>query len=387
MQATGQSWLVLDLTNSPFKLGLISTLQWTPVIFLTLFAGVVADRLPKRRILIATQSTLSLLAFVLAFLTLTGRVQYWHVLVIGTVTGIVQAFDMPTRQAFVVEMASKEDLLNAIALNSSIFNLARVVGPALAGVVIKLTGTGWAFFFNGVSFFAVIAAFIVMDVPDRVRPRGKNAIAEIRTGLRYIGRTPTVLGVMILLGVISTFALNFNILVPTLARIVLGGDSSQYGFLMSVMGAGALLGSVLLATFGGRGPQVRAMLLGSALLGVAEVSLFFLHGWTASAIALFFAGAAMVAFTASANTTVQVSVPDELRGRVMSVYSLVFAGVTPIGSFITGSLAQKVGTAETFGISGGIALATVVVMRAVGLLVEPRVPIPGAPPASVSRRR
>lgn len=380
MQITGQAWLVLTLTNSPFKLGLVSTLQWLPALFLTLYAGVTADRLAKRKILIVTQSTLALMAFVLAFLTLTGRVQYWHILIIATIVGTAQAFDMPTRQAFVVEMASKEDLLNAIALNSSIFNLARVAGPALAGIVIKAFGTGWAFFLNGVSFFGVIYSFFAMSLPDRVRPRERSALGEIRTGLGYVGRTPAVLGVIVLLGLISTFSLNFQVLVPLLARNVLHGDSRQFGFLMSAMGAGALLGSVLLATFGGRGPQMKLILAGATVLGLGQVVLLAVRGWTLSAIALFVCGAAMVTFSASSNTTIQVSVPDELRGRVMGVYSLVFGGVTPIGAFITGTLAQHLGARVTFAVAGAIALLTTAVMSASGKLRAPSPVVPAAPP-------
>jgi len=372
MQTTGQSWLVLQLTNSPFKLSLVSTVQWTPVLFLTLYAGVVADRLPKRRILVVTQAALAFLAFVLGLLTLTGRVRYWHVLVTATLSGIVQAFDMPTRQAFVVEMTSREDLLNAIALNSSIFNLARVVGPSLAGLVIKLTGTGWAFVFNGLSFLPVVWAFAVMDVPDRVRPKQRGAWEEVRTGLAYIRSTRIVLGTMVLLGVISTVALNFNILIPTLAKMVLHGDSSQFGFLLSAMGAGALFGSTLLATFGGRGPQLKTIIGGAVLLGVSEASLAFVRGFYPSAVILFISGAAMVTFTASSNTTIQVTAPDELRGRVMSVYALVFAGVTPIGAFLTGILAEGFGTSATFGIAGGVAALTTLVMVVFRQLPSPR---------------
>ncbi len=371
MQITGQSWLVLTLTNSPLKLGIVSTLQWTPVLLLSLFAGVLADRLPKRKILIVTQSSLAFLALALGFLTLTGRVQYWHVLITATLVGAVQAFDMPTRQAFVVEMTSKEDLLNAIALNSSIFNLARVIGPSLAGLVIEYTGIGWAFIINGVSFFGVIYAFATMRIPDRVRPRTRSAVTDIRAGLSYIGRTPSVLGIMVLLGIISTFALNFNVLVPTLTRIVLHGQASQYGFLTSAMGVGALLGSVILATFGGRGPQMRSLLAGAIVLGLGEFSLLFAKGWTLSAVALFVCGAAMVTFSASANTTIQVSVPDELRGRVMSVHALVFGGTTPIGAFITGLLAQNLGTSIAFGLAGGIAVLTALVMHLTGRLPAP----------------
>lgn len=371
MQSTGQQWLVLTLTNSPLKLGLVASAQWTPVLFLALFAGVVADRLPKRKILIVTQSLLAVLALALGALTVTGRVQYWHVLVAATLTGCVQAFDMPTRQAFVVEMTSRDDLLNAIALNSTIFNLARIVGPSLAGLVIEATGTGWAFILNGLSFLPVVLAFAAMKVPDRVRPHSRSALDEIRTGLDYVRRTPTIMGILTLLGIISIFALNFNVLVPTLVRITLGGGASQYGFLLSVMGTGALLGSIVLATMGGSGPRMQAVVGGAMLLGAGELALFATSGWAASAAALFVCGAAMVTFSASANTTIQVTAPDELRGRVMSVHSLVFTGVTPVGAFIAGTLAQYLGARATFGIVGGIALVTTVTMRLAKLLPAP----------------
>jgi MFS family permease len=378
MQMTGQAWLVLTLTDSPFKLGLVSALQWTPVLLLSLFAGVVADRYPKRRILVITQSGLCVMAFVLAALTLSGKVQYWHVLITATCVGTLQAFDMPTRQSFVVEMAGRDDLLNAIALNSTIFNLARVIGPALAGLVVKEVGIGWAFALNGLSFFAVIYALRAMDVPDLVRPREGSAVSHIVDGLRYIGRTPLVLGIMILLAVISIFALNFQVLVPTLARNALHGDSGQYGLLMSCMGVGALLGSVCLATFGGRGPQTKAILAGAVLLGLGEMALLFARGWAFAGLSLFVCGAAMVTFSASANTTIQWSVPDELRGRVMSVHALVFGGTTPFGAFIAGTLAQRLGASATFGIIGGVAVLSAV---AVGLsrLLAPVVARPPAP--------
>jgi len=378
MQMTGQAWLVLTLTESPLKLGLVSALQWTPVLLLSLFAGVVADRYPKRRILIITQTGLCCMAFVLAALCLTGKVQYWHVLITATCVGTLQAFDMPTRQSFVVEMAGRDDLLNAIALNSTIFNLARIIGPALAGLVVKEVGIGWAFALNGLSFLAVIYALRAMDLPDRVRPREGSAVSHILDGLRYIRRTPLVLGIMILLAVISLFALNFQVLVPTLARNVLHGDSSQYGLLMSCMGAGALLGSVGLATFGGRGLQTRAILAGAVCLGLGEIALFFVKGWGLSGLALFVCGAAMATFSASSNTIIQWSVPDELRGRVMSVHSLVFGGTTPFGAFISGTLAQRLGASVTFGIIGGVAVLSAAVMW-LSRLLAPRTVQPSGP--------
>jgi len=368
MQVTGQAWLVLTMTGSAFRLGVISTVQWTPVLLLSLYAGVVADRFPKRRILIVTQSGMCLLALTVAWLTLSGRVEYWHLLVAAALVGTLQAFDFPTRQAFTVEMVGRDDLLNAIALNSSIFNLARVVGPAAAGLVIETFGIGWAFLLNGVSYFGVLYVLAVMRVPDRIRAREDKAIAEIRAGLGYIGRTRVVLGLMVLIALVSVFALNFNVLVPLLVRNVLGGEAREYGFMMSAMGVGALTGSLSLATFGAKGRETRLALAGVLVLGLSQLGLAVITGWTLSAAALFVCGAAMVTFATSSNTAIQLTVPDELRGRVMSVHSLVFIGVTPLGAFITGSLAEYLGSSVTFGVAGAIAILTGLGIRASGLL-------------------
>jgi MFS family permease len=357
MQMTAQAWLVLTLTGSALKLGLVSALQFTPVLLLTLYAGVLADRFPKRKILLLTQVSLALFAFALAFLTLSGQVRFWHVACLAALSGTARAFDAPARQSFFVEMTGKEDLLNAVALNSTIFNLARVVGPALAGVTIKALGTGWAFLINGLSFFAVIYALWVMTVPDRARRAGgRSALGEIREGLAYIRGTPAVLGVIVLLGAISTLALNLNVLVPLLAREVLELDSSGYGFLMSALGAGALLGSVGLATYGTEGRQARLIVAGAVLLGTGEVALGLVGSPVLAAVVLFGCGAAMVTYLASSNTSVQTAVPDELRGRVMSVYFLVFGGVTPLGAFLTGALAERLGTPAAFGVVGSLSV-------------------------------
>jgi MFS family permease len=384
MQMTGQQWLVLELTNDAGKLGLVSALQWLPVLVLSLFAGVIIDRLPKRRILIVTQSCLAAMAFVLAALTLTGRIHYWHILITASLIGTVQSFDMPTRQSFVVEMTGKEDLLNAIALNSSIFNLARFLGPALAGLVVTSFGTGWAFLLNGVSFFGVIYAFTVMKVPEQPRSKQKrDTLGEMQAGLKYIKNTPSILGLMTLLAVISIFALNFNILTPVLVRSVLHGDAGHYGLLMSCLGLGALAGSVSLATFGGRGPQMNAIRIGAIVLGLGEIALFFARGWTSAAILLFVSGLAMVTFSASSNTTIQVTVPDALRGRVMSVHALVFGGFTWFGALLAGFLAKTVGASASFAIIGSIAVITTLVMWATGRLPALRTALPATdPPAS-----
>jgi predicted MFS family arabinose efflux permease len=370
MQMTAQSWLVLILTDSPFKLGLVGTLQFAPLLVFTLYGGVLADRLPKRRILLATQSCLALFALVLAFLTLSGRVQFWHVALLAALVGTVRSFDAPARQAFFVEMVGREDLLNAIALNSTIFNLARVAGPALGGLVIKAVGTGWAFLANGLSFLAVIAALAAMTTPDRARPGRRGVGGEMREGLAYIARTPAVLGIIILLGLVSTFALNWNVLVPTFARAALGLDAGGYGLLMSSMGVGALTGSVALATFGGRGPRARPLLAGALSLGIGLAVLCLVRGPALAAAVLFCCGAAQVTYLASSNTTVQSLVPDDLRGRVMAAYFLVFGGVAPLGAFLSGSLAEHYGAPVTFGVMGCLTVAAVLAVSAGGRLAE-----------------
>jgi len=371
MQMTAQSWLVLTLTESPFKLGLVGSLHFAPMIVFTLYAGVLADRLPKRRIIIATQSSMAVCALVLAALTLSGHVRYWHVLVLAALVGTARAFDTPARQAFFVEMVGREDLLNAIALNSSVFNLARVIGPALAGLVIKMLGTGWAFLGNGLSYFAVIAALAAMDIPDRVRPGRTGAAKDIAVGLGYVRRTPSVLGIIALLGVVGVFTLNLNVLVPLLARHVLGLDSSGYGFLMASMGVGALTGAIALATYGGRGPQVRLLVAGAVMLGVGETILGLIGGFASAAVVLFACGLSLVIYLASSNTTVQAVVPDELRGRVMSVYFLVLGGTAPLGAFISGTMAEHLGVPTTLWALGGITVAATVVMAFVGVLPAP----------------
>ncbi|MHB0885892.1 MAG: MFS transporter [Bacillota bacterium] len=358
MQTTGQAWLVLILTDSPFLLGLIGALQFAPVLIFGLVAGVVADRVPKRTMLIVTQTSLMILAFVLAALTLSGHVRYWHIAILAALLGITNAFDGPTRQAFVVEMVGKEDLMNAIALNSSVFNVARIVGPAVSGFVTKVYGPGWAFFINGVSFLAVIAALFAMrvDLPKRFEAVHRSVAADVREGLGYIGRTPQVLTVILLLGLISTFALNFNVFVPLLAKNVLHGDAGLYGYLMSAMGLGALIGAVGLAFISGRGPQRQLLVGGAVLLCVAEIGAAFIRHSGLAAVVLAIAGLATIVFTATSNTTVQVTVPDRLRGRVMSVYFMVFAGVSPFGALFAGTLAEKYGTPTAMFVGGLTAL-------------------------------
>lgn len=350
MQSVGQGWLVLELTNSPFRLGLVSALQFTPVLLLSLVAGAIVDRLPRRRVLLVTQTTLMAAAFLLGVLTLTGLVRYWHVLVLAVVFGLANAFDVPARQSMIAELVPREDLMNAIALNSAAFNTARVVGPAAAGLLVGSLGTAAAFLCNGVSFLAVIAALLTLQVPPRVRPEpNRNLVGEIRAGLGYIRRTPIVLVTIALTGLISIFSLNFNVFVPTLARTVLGQEATGYGFLMSAVGLGAVAAALSLAARSKQGPTLRLAITGAVSLGAMELLLgatsFYppeMRYYLAAGL-LIATGFSMITFSATAQSLVQSTVPDELRGRVMSAYQLVFGGFTPFGAMFAGTFSDLFG--------------------------------------------
>ncbi len=369
MQNVGQAWLVLQLTNSAFFLGLVSAVQFTPVLLFSLPAGVVADRLPKRTLLLFTQTVLMLQALVLGLLVKSNVVQYWHVLALAILLGMVNTLDVPARQAFVFELVGREDLMNAIALNSSAFNAARIVGPAVAGILMGTWGVGTAFLLNAASFLPVIAGLALIRLEGRRRGQESNRTPAMRLdvhgghlwegiqeGLSYIRKTPAISMALLLLGALSIFAMNFNILVPLFARNVLHQGATGYGFLMSAMGIGALTGALSLAFLSHRGPQ-RLLLFGGALgLSFFQMLLAPVRFYPLALVVMFTIGWSMITFVATVNTTVQANVPDELRGRVMSVYSLLLGGLTPFGSLFAGSVAHALGPPATLVIGGGIGL-------------------------------
>jgi len=363
MQAVAQSWLVLELTNSPFKLGIIGTLQFAPVLVLSFFAGAMADRLPKRRLLIATQSIMCVQALVLAALVHRGHVQYWHVAVMATVYGIANTVDMPTRQAFIAEMVGRESLRSAIALNSAMFNGARVVGPALAGLVIARWGTALAFFFNGLSFVAVIVALAALRAEGRPHAAsGRSLGQEIGEGLQYALRTPRIALVMTLVMAVSAFFFNYNTLVPLLARDVLHQDAHGFGLLMTAVGLGAVVGAIVLASLGTERPPTQVLVTAALTLGLATMLMASVGRFGVAVALLLVMGFCGMLFMTGANTTVQLSVPDNLRGRVMSLHTLMFAGMTPFGAFLVGSVVEAFGPRAGFfitGAGGTVAVAAV----------------------------
>jgi MFS family permease len=361
MQRVAQSWLVLEITNSPFKLGLVSALQSAPMLCLAFVAGAIADRLPKRRVLIGTQTALMAQAFVLAVLVWSGYARYWHVALLATCYGLANTLDMPTRQSFVVEMASKEDLPSAIALNSTMVSGARMVGPAVAGLLVDRYGVASAFALNGLSFVAVILALAAMRADGLPGPaQGTTVREDILAGLRYAARTPLVALTLGLLSIVGLFVINHNVLVPLLARDVLHEGAHGFGLLMAAVGTGAIVGALAVAAWGRSRPPL-ALLLGTAgaaaglTILLAEVRNF----WPAMLV-LTLVGLSQIVFLASCNTTLQLVVPDRMRGRIMSLYAFVWVGVTPLGSLFVGTIADWFGVAAAYAMGGGVALACIV---------------------------
>jgi len=363
MQSVGQAWVVLELTGSPFKLGVISALQFGPMLFLSLLAGALADRVRKRRLLLLTQGALMLQALALAALDWTGHIQFWHVAVLAAVYGVANTLDLPARQSFVGELVGKGDLMNAIALNATVFNGARVVGPAVAGLLIARYGVAPAFLLNGLSFLGVLVALVAIRNEGAPRPRAAATLSqEILQGVRYAAGTPLIGLILALLLVVSLFVLNFNVLVPLVARDVLHEGARGFGLLMASLGLGAVAGALALAAMTRTRPPLAlivaaALVTAGGLLGLSAVR----HFWVAAA-ALAVMGFAQIFFMASCNTTVQVTAPDHLRGRVMSLYAMVFVGVHPFGALLAGGMAEKWGVGAACLWGGGTGLCLVLAL-------------------------
>jgi MFS family permease len=389
MQSVALPWLVLDLGGSPFQLGLVIALMFGPSMVIAPLGGVLADRLDKRRTLIVVNSVAMLEAAILFVLSLSGVVEIWHIYLLALLVGFVNAIEMPVRQAFVAELVPRDDLVNAIALSSTSFNLSRVVGPAVAGVTIAAFGIPVNFGINALSYVSVITGMLLIRSdqlyreprPDRF-PSVRRSLAE---GLRYARTTPTVLWPLVLLGGLSALAMNFQTLLPIFTQTALGLDSGGYGALFATMGAGSLLGSLALAFSSNQRPLVRLIIGG----GAAFLALAFTLGFVREPMLAFplvaGIGLASMLMVNTINVTVQNSVPDALRGRVMSLYVTVFAGSAPIGGIFAGSMAEAFGA--PFAFSLGAALATGVLALAAWKLRGVRMPRLGTGPMPATADR
>ncbi len=375
MQMVAQSWLVYRLTGSALLLGTVGFAGQIPVFLLAAAGGTVADRHNRHRVVIAAQASAMLLALVLAGLTLTGRVQVWQIVLLAALLGVVNAFDIPARQAFLVEMVGKEDLMNAIALNSSMFNGARVVGPAVAGLLVASIGEGWCFFANGISYLAVIAGLLLMKLaPQRVADRSASPLDHIAEGFRFAWHTEPIRALLLLIGLVSVVGMPYTVLMPIFADQILHGGPRGLGLLMGATGVGALAGALVLAARAGLTGLGRWVVLSSAGFGASLILFSFSRWFWLSFVLLLPAGFAMMLEMAVSNTLIQAMVPDHLRGRVMAVYSMMFMGMAPMGALGAGVVAQKLGAPWTVAIGGAVCLvgAGIFARRLPGLRTQAR---------------
>jgi MFS family permease len=352
MQSVAQSWLVYRLTGSALLLGSVGFASQVPVFLFAPLGGIAADRFNRRHIVIATQTAAMLLAAILAALTLFHKVQVWHVFVLASLLGIVNAFDIPGRQSFLVDMVGREDLMNAIALNSSMFNGARVIGPAIAGILVARIGEGWCFFANAVSYIAVIIGLLLMRVITPLRAAMASPLEHMMEGFRFVNQTAPIRALLLLLGLVSLVGMPYVVLMPIFADQILHGGARGLGILMGATGVGALLGALTLAFRQGVKGLGRWVAWCCAGFGASLVIFALSRTFWVSVILLLPVGYCMMLQMACSNTLIQVMVPDALRGRVMAVYSMMFMGMAPIGALFGGALAERLGAPHTVAIGG-----------------------------------
>ncbi|PYO19430.1 MAG: MFS transporter [Candidatus Rokuibacteriota bacterium] len=351
MQQVAQAWLVLSLTNSPLRLGLVGSLNFLPVLLFAIVGGAVADRLPKRRLLVITQSLLGCQTLALATLIVTGHVRYWHVCVLAIVWGIANTVDLPVRQAFVVELAGRTDVASAVALNSAAFNVARIAGPAAAGLLIARAGVAPAYFINAGAFVVVIVTLFLLRARGAPAPRQGTTIgAEIREGVRYALGTPRIMSLLAVLFVVSITVFNFSIYVPLFARQVLGRGPEGFGLLMASVGVGAVGGALTLGAL--RAPSLSLLFVTGFLSCAGLVVMSLVDRFGVAAVALFALGWISVMVVAGCQVALQLAAPDRLRGRIMSLHTFIYGGVFPFGAFTIGSISEHWGVSWAFRVAG-----------------------------------
>ena len=374
MQSVAQSWLVYRITHSSLLLGSVGFAGQFPVFLAAPLGGIVADRYNRQRVVIGTQVASMLLAFALALLTLTHRVTVREIFWLAALLGVVNAFDIPGRQSFLVEMVGKEDLINAIALNSSMFNGARIIGPAIAGLLVAKIGEGWCFLVNAVSYIAVILGLFMMRVTLRnQRPQG-SPIAHVMEGFRFVQKTAPIRAILLLLGLVSLVAMPYTVLMPIFADKILHGGARGLGILMGATGVGALLGALTLATRTGVYGLGRWITFSCGGFGISLIAFAVSRNFWLSTILLVPVGFCMMLQMSSSNTLIQSMVPDHLRGRVMSVYSMMFMGMAPFGALFGGAVADRLSAPMAVSIGGVAALggAAIFGLRLPSLRVEAR---------------
>jgi MFS family permease len=366
MQRIAQDWLVLDLTGgNATALGIAAALQFTPILLLSLWGGVLADRVDKRRMLIAVQIGMGLCALVLGVAAVAGVVALWHVYLLCALLGCLSALDVPVRQSFVAEMVGSAQVGNAVALNSLTFNLARIVGPAVAGVLIVAVGSGWVFLINAVSFAGVVAGLLLMDPARLIRgDRVPRRPGQLREGLRYVRGRPDLLAVLALVFLVSTFGINFYLTLAVLARNVFGLGAQAYGLFTTLLAVGSVIGATVAARRSGR-PRLRLVVASALVFGVLVTVSGLMPTFALTGVVLVPLGVAALTFTTSANAAVQLAVEPTMRGRVMGLYILLFLGGTPVGAPLLGLLAERLGGRAPLVLGGAATVVSVLVVAAV----------------------
>ncbi|OGO25913.1 MAG: MFS transporter [Chloroflexi bacterium RBG_16_54_11] len=357
-QATAQGYLIYQLTKSPAYLGYVSFAAGLPSWIFTLYAGAIADRVPRRKLMVITQCSMLVWASILAVLTFSHVVQWWHILILAFLMGISNAFDAPARQAFVLEMVTREDLTNAIALNSTMFTSAVVLGPAIGGLLYAWVGPGWCFTINAISFLAVIMALLLMKLKPVSVPRPRtNPWSDVREGMNYVARTPAIRMLITNLFVITLFGMGVATLIPAWAVEVLKGDASTNGFLLASRGLGSLIGALAIASLGRFRFRGRLWTASSLLMPIMMIWFAYMRWLPMSLLAMAGVGLTFMIVINLSNALVQTRIPDEMRGRVMGIFTLTFFGAMPIGSLITGWVAARIGEPVTVTISALILFA------------------------------
>lgn len=343
IQGTAQSWLVYELTNSPVYLSVVSAMQFMPVLLFSLFAGAIIDKFQKRRVLLSTQYSLAVLAFLLSVLVLMGKIRYWHVVVFATLLGVVNTFDMPTRHSIIMEFVGSDDITNAVALNSGLFNIARMVGPAVAGILMRKIGIGYCFLTTAILYIPIII-FLTKVKTSSVNEGSisiKGVLRDVGDGVKYILSSRRLYAVIFLVVVMGIFALNYSVFLPVLAKDVLGMDAKGYGNLMSSVGIGAFLGAIVMSQIGRQGPKVSIMLSSLSTIVLVIAVLGYAKSFWPIAVLLVLTGFCNNVFFTNANSTLMLNAKDEFRGRVMSVYTLAFSGTSPIGNLFSGIMIER----------------------------------------------
>ncbi|MDA8440759.1 MAG: MFS transporter [Peptococcaceae bacterium] len=375
MQVTALQWLVYTLTKSALLLGLLGAAQFGPVMLFSLFAGVFVDRYPKKQMLIFTQSALMAQALILAAFVWFGHVVYWQVLILAIIMGMVNTLDLPARQSYMPDLVGRQDIRSAIGLNSAIVNVARMIGPAISALLIARYNPGLLFFLNGISFIPVIIGLYFIDVnPIPTKLKDRRVLGDVAAGLKYIRKSPVLLGAVLAMLAVGTFVMNFNVIIPIFATQVLHQGVQGYGLLMSASGAGSLVGAILVASAAKGNPRLQLLFGSGIAVSALLLVLYFIHALPFAIATFVVVGFFNIVFITTVNSAIQLNSSNEFRGRVMSVYSFAFAGTTPIGNLFAGSVTQSFGAGIGFMLCGLISLA--LLGGIIGFLFKERNKIP-----------